>query len=76
MCTMKCNLCHAVPTYGQGGEIIDGGADLTLPGVTGYSFDIIYLCILVQLVTIVTNWGWLIFLLVCLSAISRESVDY
>ena len=60
------NLLHfrAVPTYGQGGEILDGGADLTLSGITGYSFDVIYLCILVQLVTILSNWGWLIFLVV------------
>ena len=53
-----------MPTYAASGEILDGGAELTLPGATGYYFDVIYICVLVQVATILTDWAWLLFLLV------------
>ncbi|EGC34199.1 hypothetical protein DICPUDRAFT_153660 [Dictyostelium purpureum] len=36
------------PTFDQSGELIDGGSDLTMGGLTEYYFDIIYVCAIVQ----------------------------
>ena len=57
-------LCRlrAAPTHGVGGELIDGGADLGQAGFTGYYFDAIYICIAVQLATLLSDWFWLLFL--------------
>ena len=52
----------AAPTHGTGGELIHGGSDLAQPGFTGYYFDAIYICIAVQLATILSDWFWLLFL--------------
>ena len=58
----------AAPTYGAGGEIIDGGADLGQAGFTAYYFDAIYIGIAVQLGSILSDWFWLLFLAVSSSA--------
>ena len=55
------NVC-AAPTFGGGGELIDGGADLGQPGFTGFYFDAVYISIGVQLGTIFSDWFWLLFL--------------
>ena len=52
----------AAPSHGPGGELIDGGADLGQSGFTGYYFDAIYICIAVQLATLLSDWFWLLFL--------------
>ncbi len=54
----------AVPTIGSGGELISGGGDLALGGVTAYYFDTLYIAILVQITTIISSKFWLIFLVV------------
>ena len=53
---------RAAPSHGAGGELIDGGADLGQPGFIGYYFDAIYICIAVQLATLLSDWFWLLFL--------------
>ncbi len=52
----------AAPSHGASGELIDGGADLGQSGFTGYYFDAIYICIAVQLATLLSDWFWLLFL--------------
>lgn len=54
----------AEPTIGPGGELISGGGDLALGGVTAYYFDALYIAILVQITTIISSKFWLIFLVV------------
>lgn len=54
----------AVPTYGAGGELIDGGGDLALGGVTAYYFDAIYIAVVVQFLTVLSSKFWLVFLVV------------
>ena len=43
---------------------MDGGADLNLGGVLGYYQDLLYICILVQLGSLLTRTFWLVFLTV------------
>lgn len=62
----------AAPSYAPGGDILYGGADLTLPGATGYYFDVIYVSIMVQVATVLTDWAWLLFLAV--RALQAESL--
>ena len=57
--------CHrAVPTYGSGGDLISGGGDLGLGGITANYFDAIYLAIFVQITTVLSSKFWLVFLVV------------
>ena len=60
------------PTYGPGGEVTDGGEALDQGGVLGYSQDITYLCIVVQLGSLLTRRFWLVFLAVRLCAVSSK----
>lgn len=67
-----CHLCHPVrsgtePTYTERGEIEDGGADLSLGGLTGYYHDLIYISIFVQLASLISGYFWLVFLVVGIS---------
>ncbi len=58
-------MCHAtVPSYGPGGELISGGGDLALGGVTAYYFDAIYISVFVQIATIASSKFWLVYLVV------------
>jgi hypothetical protein len=53
-------------TYDEKGELIDGGADLSIGGLSEYYFDIIYISWFVQLATaFVSDWGWAVYLVVC-----------
>jgi len=64
--------CHswiaglATPTYDeQTKELIDGGADLNMKGnISQYYFDVVYIAAFVQMVTILTDWGWFILLVI------------
>lgn len=56
----------AVPRYGAGGELIDGGGDLAMGGVTAYYFDAIYIAVFVQFSTVLSSKFWLVFLVVSL----------
>ncbi|KAK9806528.1 hypothetical protein WJX73_007441 [Symbiochloris irregularis] len=54
----------AEPIYSQNGELEDGGANLSIGGMTGYYHDFIYLAVFVQLASLFSGYFWLIFLAV------------
>ena len=54
----------AEPTYGETGELVDGGADLNMGGMCTYYHDLIYLAAFVQIVSIFTDRAWLCFAVV------------
>ena len=53
-----------MPTYGERGELIDGGADLTLGGITAAYFDAIYIAAFVQVTAVLSGKFWLVLLVV------------
>mmetsp|Transcript_5651 Transcript_5651/g.9761 ORF Transcript_5651/g.9761 Transcript_5651/m.9761 type:complete len:176 (+) Transcript_5651:92-619(+) len=51
--------------YDDEGKLIDGGTDLaTVQGLSEYAFDVIYVGIFVQLGAILTDWFWLVWLII------------
>ena len=54
----------AEPTYGPSGELVDGGADLSMGGMCSYYHDLIYLAAIVQVASIVSDRIWWSFLVV------------
>lgn len=59
----------AVPTYDASGDLAGGGADLSSHGsLSDYAFDIIYVLVFVQLTTIISDYFWLVVLVVPLFA--------
>lgn len=54
----------ALPSYDENGELIDGGYDLSMGGLNGYLHDIIYLTAIIQLLSPLTNWAWVLYLLI------------
>jgi SRP-independent targeting protein 2/TMEM208 len=54
----------AVPTYSPSGDLVSGGGDLGLGGITAYYFDAIYLAVFVQITTVLSSKFWLVFLVV------------
>jgi SRP-independent targeting protein 2/TMEM208 len=63
-CAAHACVVTAVPTYGSGGDLISGGGDLGLGGITAYYFDAIYLAIFFQITTVLSSKFWLVFLVV------------
>ena len=56
---------HGAPTYDPAGNLIDGGSDLGLGGMTSYSHDIIYVSAFVLITTAAfSDWFWLIALII------------
>ncbi|KAL6052980.1 Transmembrane protein 208 [Balamuthia mandrillaris] len=61
----------AKPTY-EGTELVDGGANLSMPGnLTEYYFDIIYVTAFVQLGSIYSDWMWLLYLVIPIFAVYK-----
>ena len=58
------HLIIAAPHYSADGELIFSGGDLAQGGVLSYYHDLIYLCLIAQLLSIFTKWGWLVLLAV------------
>jgi hypothetical protein len=54
----------AAPVYSSNGELIDGGADLSMGGVCGYYHDWIYISCFVMFTASFSNWFWWTFILV------------
>lgn len=50
--------------YGPTGELVDGGADLSMGGMCSYYHDLIYLAAVVQVAATFTDRIWWSFLLV------------
>ncbi|CAI5518055.1 unnamed protein product [Closterium sp. Naga37s-1] len=54
----------AEATYDETGQLIDGGSDLNMGGLCGYLHDIIYITAFVQIASILSDWFWLIYLII------------
>eukprot|EP00898_Chlorokybus_atmophyticus_P001526 jgi/Chlat1/2374/Chrsp17S02638 len=54
----------AAPVYGSDGELVDGGADLSMGGMCEYYHDIIYITAFVQVASIFSGKFWLLWLVV------------
>eukprot|EP00963_Diacronema_lutheri_P007365 scaffold649_cov347-Pavlova_lutheri.AAC.4 len=54
----------AKPTYGPNGDLVDGGADLSLGGTLEYLHDVLYITVFVHAATIVSDWFWLAYLII------------
>eukprot|EP00798_Chlamydomonas_sp_ICE-L_P001428 gene1428-32800_t len=54
----------ATPVYAANGDLVDGGADLSMKGMCGYYHDLLYITIFVQAAGAFTNWAWYAFLLI------------
>ena len=56
---------HGAPTYDPAGNLIDGGSDLGLGGMTSYYHDIIYVSAFVLITTAAfSDWFWLVALII------------
>ncbi|RXH78880.1 hypothetical protein DVH24_006950 [Malus domestica] len=53
----------ANPSYGDDGELLDGGFDTTTGGVCGYLHDVIYITGFVQVMSIISGKFWYTYLL-------------
>ncbi|XP_047324244.1 transmembrane protein 208 homolog [Impatiens glandulifera] len=54
----------AKPSYGDDGELFDGGYDMSTAGVCGYLHDVIYITGFVQLGSIISDKFWYIYLVI------------
>ncbi|KAL6984949.1 hypothetical protein U1Q18_018329 [Sarracenia purpurea var. burkii] len=54
----------AKPSYGDDGELLDGGFDMSTGGVCGYLHDVIYITAFVQLTSIISEKFWYIYLVI------------
>lgn len=54
----------ARPRYFDDGSLMDGGEDISSPGVLEYAHDLIYLAVLVQFGLLLTKWALLILAIV------------
>eukprot|EP01123_Difflugia_compressa_P015372 TRINITY_DN8591_c0_g1_i1.p1 TRINITY_DN8591_c0_g1~~TRINITY_DN8591_c0_g1_i1.p1 ORF type:complete len:171 (-),score=26.38 TRINITY_DN8591_c0_g1_i1:111-623(-) len=53
----------AIPSFDDKGEILNPGLPLESEGLVEYHWDVLYLTWATQIVTLYTNWGWLILAL-------------
>ncbi|EFA79061.1 transmembrane protein [Heterostelium album PN500] len=53
----------AKPTF-QDGELIDGGADLSMKGLVEYYFDTIYICLIILILGLFSDKAFLIMLII------------
>ncbi|KAF9603694.1 hypothetical protein IFM89_037457 [Coptis chinensis] len=60
----------AKPAYGDDGDLIDGGFDMSTGGVCGYLHDVIYITSFVQLMSILSGKFWYTYLVVKLPQLS------
>ncbi|CAL5055122.1 unnamed protein product [Urochloa decumbens] len=54
----------AKPVYSDNGELLDGGFDLSTGGVCEYMYDVIYITIFVQLMSIISEKFWWTYLVI------------
>ncbi|GLT49605.1 hypothetical protein SLA2020_231520 [Shorea laevis] len=54
----------AKPTYADDGDLLDGGFDMSTGGICGYLHDIIYITSFVQLMSIISEKFWYIYLVI------------
>lgn len=51
----------ARPRYFDDGQLLDGGEDISAPGVLEYAHDTIYVSLLTLVLLIITRWALLVF---------------
>ncbi|KAJ4828163.1 hypothetical protein Tsubulata_005041 [Turnera subulata] len=61
----------AKPTYGDDGELLDGGFDMGTGGICGYLHDVIYITSFVQVMSIVSGYFWYTYLVIPAFAIYK-----
>jgi len=54
----------AKPVYSDNGELLDGGFDLSTGGICEYLYDVIYITVFVQLMSIISEKFWWTYLVV------------
>ncbi|KAF6157882.1 hypothetical protein GIB67_015198 [Kingdonia uniflora] len=54
----------ANPSYADGGELLDGGFDMSTDGVCGYLHDVIYITSFIQLMSILSGKFWYTYLVI------------
>ncbi|CAN6253858.1 unnamed protein product [Urochloa humidicola] len=54
----------AKPVYSDNGELLDGGFDLSTGGVCEYLYDVIYITVFVQLMSIISEKFWWTYLVI------------
>eukprot|EP00475_Leptophrys_vorax_P013389 TRINITY_DN19785_c0_g1_i1.p1 TRINITY_DN19785_c0_g1~~TRINITY_DN19785_c0_g1_i1.p1 ORF type:complete len:174 (+),score=20.94 TRINITY_DN19785_c0_g1_i1:94-615(+) len=54
----------AEPSFDDAGGLLDGGADLSMGGMCAYLHDIIYITAFVQVASILSDWFWLVYLVI------------
>ncbi|CAN1328771.1 Transmembrane protein 208 [Linum perenne] len=66
----------AKPSYGDDGELFDGGFDMTTTGICGYLHDVIYITSFVQIASILSDKFWYTYLVVRAYSPSTWSRNY
>eukprot|EP01135_Chromosphaera_perkinsii_P008074 Nk52_evm1s1119 gene=Nk52_evmTU1s1119 len=54
----------AEPTFGERGELLDGGTDLNIGGLSEYIKDVIYVVLFVQVASLYSEWFLLVLLVI------------
>ncbi|CAN0838230.1 Transmembrane protein 208 [Linum grandiflorum] len=54
----------AKPSYGDDGELFDGGFDMSTTGICGYLHDVIYITSFVQIASIMSDKFWYTYLVI------------
>jgi SRP-independent targeting protein 2/TMEM208 len=60
-------------TYGENGELIDGGSDLNMGGVLSAYHDLLYLTAAAQLLSVFSPLSWWLLILVTPSSASLRT---
>lgn len=63
----------ANPTYGDDGELLDGGFDMSTGGICGYLHDVIYITSFVQIMSILSGKFWYTYLVIPAFGIYKSS---
>ncbi|KAG2660416.1 transmembrane protein 208 homolog [Panicum virgatum] len=54
----------AKPVYSDNGELLDGGFDLSTGGICEYLYDVIYITVFVQLMSLISEKFWWTYLVI------------
>ncbi|XP_023536815.1 transmembrane protein 208 homolog [Cucurbita pepo subsp. pepo] len=63
----------ANPTYGDEGELLDGGFDMNTGGICGYLHDMIYITSFVQIMSILSGKFWYTYLVIPAFGVYKSS---
>ncbi|CAL1415026.1 unnamed protein product [Linum trigynum] len=63
----------AKPSYGDDGELFDGGFDMSTGGICGYLHDVIYITSFVQIASILSDKFWYTYLVIPAFGVYKSS---